>query len=81
VVNTKNTTYFNEQEYRLVDLLRTMEVKEAAEKMGITRRRAWDMLYAMRNKIDKAHATVNTANNWKDSGKHPRAAKLLRRQE
>lgn len=74
----KMTTKFNEVEYRLADLLKTMDVKGAAKEMGIARHHAYQILYRMRNKIDKARNTVNTAANWM---KHKRLARLLRRQE
>lgn len=75
----KLSTYFNENEYRFAEMLRTMEVKEAAKEMGWSMSYAYNRLSAMRDKIERSHNTVNVANNWKDSGKNPRLAKLLRR--
>lgn len=73
------STYFNEKEFRFAELLRTNEVKEAAKEMGWSQSYAYNVLDAMRTKIERAHNTVNIANNWKDSAKNPRLAKLLRR--
>ena len=76
----KISTYFNEKEFRFAELLKNMTVKEAAKVLNWSSSYAYNRLGAMRNKVEKAHNTVNTANNWKDSAKHPRLAKLLRRQ-
>lgn len=73
------SSYFNEKEFRFAELLRIMEVKEAAKEMGWSRSYADNRLLAMRDKIERAVNTVNIANNWKDSAKNPRLAKLLRR--
>lgn len=79
MLNVTTSTYFNENEFRFAEYLRTMEVREAAKKMGWSSSYAYNRLEAMRDKIERAHNTVNIANNWKDSGKNPRLAKLLRR--
>lgn len=73
------SSYFNENEFRFAELLRIMEVKEAAKELEWSRSYAYNVLERMRDKIERAHNTVNIANNWKDSGKNPRLAKLLRR--
>ncbi|MHA1286209.1 MAG: hypothetical protein ACTSPB_02275 [Candidatus Thorarchaeota archaeon] len=71
-------TEFTKNEHTLANLLKTMSVKEASKEMGISPGHAYQMLYRMRNKIDKARNTVNIAANWM---KHKRLGKLLRRQE
>ncbi len=76
-----STSLFSEKEFRFAEYLRTMDVKAAAKKMVWSPSYAYNRLSAMRDKIDKAHRTVNIANNWKDSKKNPRLAKLLRRQK
>lgn len=79
MLNVTPSTYFNENEFRFAEHLRTMEVQDAAKKMGWSPSYAYNVLSRMRDKIERAHKTVNIANNWKDSGKNPRLAKLLRR--
>ena len=79
MVSVKQSTYLNENEFQFAELLRTHEVKEAAKKMGWSSSYAYNRLEAMRDKIERAHNTVNVSNNWKDSAKNPRLAKLLRR--
>ena len=74
------SSLFNENEFRFAELLKKRTVREACEKMGWSNSYGYNRLEAMRDKIEKAHNTVNTSNNWKDSGKNPRLAKLLRRQ-
>ena len=76
-----NSTYFNESEFRFAELLRKKTIKEAAKSMGWSTSYAYNRLDAMRNKVKRAHNTVNVANNWKNSARHPRLAKLLRRQK
>lgn len=75
----KTSSYFNEGEFRFAELLRKNEVKEAAKLMGWSASYAYNRLNSMRDKIERAHNTVNVANNWKNSAKNPRLAKLLRR--
>lgn len=75
----KSSSYFNESEFKFAELLRIMEVKEAAKERGWSKSYAYNRLDFMRDKIERAHNTVNIANNWKDSAKNPRLAKLLRR--
>jgi len=72
------TTKFSEGEYKLAELLKTMEIKAAAKEMGITPKHAYQILYRMRNKIDAARELSNTAANMM---KNKRLAKLLRRQK
>jgi len=79
MINMTSSTYFNENEFRFAELLRTNEVKEAAKMMDWSLSYAYNRLNSMRDKIERAHNTVNIANNWKDSAKNPRLAKLLRR--
>ena len=74
-----SSTWFNEKEFQFAELLKTNEVQEAAAKMGWSASYAYNRLVAMRDKIEKSHNTVNISNNWKDSAKNPRLAKLLRR--
>lgn len=70
---------WSEDEFKFIELLKTKDVYEAEKIMGWTRGYGYRRLQLMRQKIEKAHNTVNIANNWKDSKKNPRAAKLLRR--
>lgn len=79
MISMTPSTYFNESEFKFAELLRTNEVKEAAKMMGWSLSYAYNRLNSMRDKIERAHNTVNIANNWKDSAKNPRLAKLLRR--
>ena len=73
-------TYFTQREFEVIHLLKTMESKEVASELGYKNvQMIYNLLYKIRNKIEKAHATVNVSNNWKDSRKNPRTAKLLRR--
>ena len=72
------TTKFNEREYTLTELLKTMTVKEAAAEMEITPKHVYQILYRMRNKIDGARDLINVAANMM---KNKRLNKLLRRQE
>jgi len=72
------TTKFSKAEYKFAGLLKTMTVRQAATEMGITSKHAYQLLFRMRNKIEKAQNTVNVAANWM---KNKRLAKLLRRQE
>ena len=72
------STRFNKREYTLIEHLKKMTIKEAAEEMKITTYQIYQILFRMRNKIEKAQNTVNVAANWM---KHKRPAKLLRRQE
>ena len=58
-----------------------MDIKSVAEELRISKSSVYTTLDRMRKKIQKAHNTVNVANNWKDSGKNPRLAKLLRSYE
>ncbi|MHA1285979.1 MAG: hypothetical protein ACTSPB_01125 [Candidatus Thorarchaeota archaeon] len=74
-------SYFSEREYRIAELLKEKEVKEVAEQLDVNPSVIYSTLYRMRIKIEKARNTVNTANNWLDSGKSQRLGRLLRKQE
>ena len=74
------TSYFTQREFEIIQLLKTMEPREVAVELGYRNVQViYNVLYNLRNKIEKAHTTVNIANNWKDSKRNPRTAKLLRR--
>ena len=73
-------TFFTLREVEIIEKLKENNIKEAAEQLGIARSSVDATLFRVRNKIERAHNTVNIANNWKDSKRNPRLAKLLRRQ-
>lgn len=74
-------TYLNQREYTILEYLKTMTVNETAKEMDISSSNIYATLYNIRNKDEKSRNTVNLLNNLKDSKKHPRLSKLLRRAE
>lgn len=75
----EKTTLFSKREFEIATLLKDNDIEDVAKILKTTRATIDTTLYRMRNKLEKAINTVNTANNWKDSSKNPRLAKLLRR--
>ena len=71
---------FSKRELEIINLLKEVEIKEAAERLEVTRGTIYSYLNRIRDKIETARNTVNMANNWLDSGKNQRLGKLLRRQ-
>lgn len=74
-------TYLTQKEYEILEHLKTKTVNETAKIMEISSSNIYATLYNIRNKDEKSRNTINYLNNLKDSGKNPRLAKLLRRQE
>jgi hypothetical protein len=72
---------FTHREMQIIEYLKTHTIKETAQHFEVHRGTVDKLLYNIRNKIEKAHGTVNLATVWKDSKRNPRLAKLLRRQE
>jgi len=71
---------FTRRELEIIESLKNRTIQETANHFKVTRSAVDNVLYRVRNKIEFAHGTVNIANNWKDSKRNPRLAKLLRRQ-
>lgn len=72
-------TYLTEKEYTVLESLKTLTVNETAKEMNISSSNVYATLYRIRNKDEKSRNTINYLNNLKDSKKHPRLAKMLRR--
>ena len=72
---------FTRRELQYIESLKTRTIEETAKRFGVTRSAVDSMLSRVRDKIERAHGTVNLATVWKDSKRNPRLAKLLRRQE
>ena len=72
---------FTKRELQIIDHLKNHTILETASDFKIHRGSVDKVLYRVRNKIERAHGTVNLATVWKDSKRNPRLAKLLRRQE
>lgn len=69
-------SFWSEDEYRFIELLKTMTVAEAGVKMGYkSPTYGYNKVAAMRTKIDRCRATVNIAENWRKAS--PRIRKLL----
>ena len=79
MVQTKDS-FFTRRELEIIEKLKESTIINTANQLNLARSTIDATLFRVRNKIQKAHNTVNVANNWKDSGKNPRLAKLLRRQ-
>lgn len=75
------STYYTEREFKIVSLMKALELNEIASELGISRSNLDSGLTRLRDKIEKVEKSHNIAANWKDSKRNPRAAKILRRQK